>query len=74
MENICENDWRLYVGAQNDPKIGPLEPIFNTSLKIAPIDMHTKTDAKPVEVLCYVTISCRNINTIHPALNDELTT
>ena len=37
-------------GAQNDPKIGPLGPIFNTLIKVAQIDMYTKTDAKPVGI------------------------
>ena len=37
----------IYLGAQNDPKIGPLGPIFNTPLKVAQIDMYTKTDAQP---------------------------
>ena len=41
----------FYFGAQNDPKIGPLRPIFNTPLKLAKIDMYTKTDVKPVENL-----------------------
>ena len=35
--------------AQNDTKIGPPMPIFNTPLKVAQIDMNTKTDSKPVE-------------------------
>ena len=39
----------IYFVAQNDPEIGPLMPIFNTPLKVAQIDMCTKTDAKPVE-------------------------
>ena len=38
----------IYLGAQNDPEIGPLGPIFSTPLKVAQIDMYTKTDAKPV--------------------------
>ena len=38
----------IYLGAQNDPEIGPLGPIFNTPLKVAQIDMYTKTDAQPV--------------------------
>ena len=38
----------IYLGAQNDPEIGPLGPIFNTLLKLAQIDMYTKTDAQPV--------------------------
>ena len=38
----------IYLGAQNDPEIGPLGPIFNTPLKVAQIDMFTKTDAQPV--------------------------
>ena len=38
----------IYLGAQNDPEIGPLGPIFNTLLKVAQIDMYTKTDAQPV--------------------------
>ena len=40
----------IYLGAQNDPDIGPLGPIFDTPLKSAQIDMCTKTDAKPVEI------------------------
>ena len=36
-------------GAQNDPESGPLKPIFNTPLKVAHIDMYTKTDVKPVD-------------------------
>ena len=40
----------IYLGAQNGPEIGPLRPIFNTPLKVAQIDMYTKTDAKPVEI------------------------
>ena len=39
----------IYLGAQNDPEIGPLGPIFNTPLKLAQIDMYTKPDAKLVE-------------------------
>ena len=39
----------FYFGAQNDTKIGPMKPIFNTLLKIAQIDMHTKTNVKPVD-------------------------
>ena len=38
----------IYFGAQNDSEIGPLGPIFNTPLKVAQIDMYTKTDAQPV--------------------------
>ena len=41
----------IYLGAQNDPEIEPLGPIFNTPLKhvkVAVIDMYTKTDAQPV--------------------------
>ena len=38
----------IYLGAQNDPEIGPLGPIFNTPLKVAQINMFTKTDAQPV--------------------------
>ena len=38
----------IYLGAQNDPEIGPLGLIFNTPLKVAQIDMYTKTDAQPV--------------------------
>ena len=36
----------IYFEAQNHPEIGPLRPIFNTLLKIAQIDMYTKTVAK----------------------------
>ena len=36
-------------GVQNDSDIGVLRPIFKTPLKVAQIDMYTKTDAKPVE-------------------------
>ena len=36
-------------GAQNDPEIGPLSPIFNIPLKIAPIGLLPKTDTKPVK-------------------------
>ena len=39
----------FYFGAQNDPQIGHLRPIFNTPLKVAQIDLYTKTDAKPLE-------------------------
>ena len=39
----------FYMGVQNDPKIGPVRLIFNTTLKVAQIDMYTKTDAKPEE-------------------------
>ena len=39
----------FYLGAQNDPEIGPLRLILNIPLKVAQIDMLTKTDAKPVE-------------------------
>ena len=54
MENIWENDMKktwitIYFGAQNDPEIGPLRPIFNTPLKVAQINMYTQTDVKPVE-------------------------
>ena len=38
----------IYLGAENDPEIGPLGPIFNTSLKVAQMDVYTKTDAQPV--------------------------
>ena len=31
----------IYFGAQNEPEIGPLRPIFNTPLKVAQIDMYT---------------------------------
>ena len=40
----------IYLGAQNDPEIGPLGPIFNTPLKVAQIDMYDKTDAQPVGI------------------------
>ena len=40
----------IYLGAQYDLEIGPLGPIFNTPLKLARIDMYTKTDAKLVEI------------------------
>ena len=41
--------WIIYLGAQNDPEIGPhLGPIFNTPLKVVQIDIYTKTDAQPV--------------------------
>ena len=40
----------IYLGVQNDPEIGPLAPIFNTALKVALIDMYTKTDAQPVGI------------------------
>ena len=33
----------------NDTEIGPLRPLFNTPLKVAQIDMQTKTGAKQVE-------------------------
>ena len=36
----------IYFGAQNDPKIVPLRPIFNTPLKVAQIDMYTTTDIR----------------------------
>ena len=39
----------IYLGAQNDPESGPLGPIFNIPLKVAQIDMYTKTDAKPAK-------------------------
>ena len=39
----------IYFGAQNDPEIVPLGPIFNAPLKIAQIDMYTKTDVKPLK-------------------------
>ena len=39
----------IYFVAQNDPGSGPSGPVFNTTLKVAQIDMYTKTDAKPVE-------------------------
>ena len=42
----------IYLGVQNDPEIGPLGPIFNTPLKVAQIVMYTKTEAKPLEILC----------------------
>ena len=38
----------IYWGAQADPEIGSLGPIFNTPLKVAQIDMYTKTGAQPV--------------------------
>ena len=38
----------IYLGGQNDPENGPLGSIFNTPLKVAQIDMYTKTDAQPV--------------------------
>ena len=40
----------IYLGAQNDPEIGPLGPVFNTPLKVAQIDMYTKTYVKPVGI------------------------
>ena len=40
----------IYLGAQNDPEIGPLGPILNTPLKVAKIDMHTKTDTQPLGI------------------------
>ena len=39
----------FYLGAQNDPKSGPLGLIFNIPFKVAQIDVYTKTDTKPVE-------------------------
>ena len=45
----------IYLGAQNDPEIGPLVPIFNTPLKVAQIDIYTKTDAKPVDFFLEMT-------------------
>ena len=39
----------FYFGAQYDFEIGPLRPIFNTPLKVAQIDIYTKTHEKPVE-------------------------
>ena len=39
----------IYFEAQNGPDIGPVRPMFNTTLKVAQIDMYTKTHAKPVE-------------------------
>ena len=39
----------IYFGAQNDPEIGALRPILKTPLKVAQIDMYTKTDMKLVE-------------------------
>ena len=39
----------IYLGTQHDPEIWPLRPILNTPLKVAHMDMYTKTDAKPVE-------------------------
>ena len=45
------NHWiMIYFGAQSDPEIGPLGSIFNTPLKIAKIDMFSKTDAKPMDI------------------------
>ena len=38
-----------YFGAPNDQEIRPLRPIFNTPLKVAQIEMYTKTDKKPME-------------------------
>ena len=40
-------NYDLFCG-QNDQEIGPLRPIFNTSLKIAQIDMYTKTGVELV--------------------------
>ena len=40
----------IYLEAQNDPEIGPLWPILNTALKVAQIDIYTKTDAKPERI------------------------
>ena len=40
----------IYFGAQNEPKIWPVRPIFNTPLKVAQIEMHTKNDVKPVGI------------------------
>ena len=39
-------------GNQSDPKMVPLRPVFNTRLKVAQIDMYSKTDPKPVEIFC----------------------
>ena len=39
----------IYFVAQNDLEIGSLRPIFNTPIKVAQIDVYTKTDAKQVE-------------------------
>ena len=39
----------FYFGAQNDLDIGPLRPIFITLLKVAQIDMLTKTESKRVK-------------------------
>ena len=56
MKNIWENDWRpelwYILGPKMTRKIRPLRPIFNIPLKVAQIDMYTKTDAKPVENFC----------------------
>ena len=39
----------IYLGAQNDPEIGPLGPIFNIPPKVPQIDIYNKTDAKPLK-------------------------
>ena len=36
-------------GAQSDPKIGPLSPMFSTPLKVLTMSMWSNTDMKPVK-------------------------
>ena len=42
--------WACFRGPKLS-EIGPLRPIFNTPLKVAQIDMQSKTDVNPVETL-----------------------
>ena len=44
-----KTSFMIYFVVLNDREIGPLRPIFNISLKVAPIDVYPKTDAKSVE-------------------------
>ena len=43
------SQWKIFEKVPEDPEIGPLRPTFNKPLKVAQIDVYTRTDAKPVE-------------------------
>ena len=48
-EKMTENlNYDLF-GTENDPEIGLLRLVINTTLQVAQIDIYTMTDAKPVD-------------------------
>ena len=49
LRKLLETGILTYFVAQNDSKIRPLRSIFNTPLKISPLNLLKKIDGKPVE-------------------------